>query len=207
MWCQCTSLWSWCYVYISAGINSKPVYILMVVPLCTDFCRAWSEVSVHLYGGAVVYAFPTYLIVSQCTSLWFYRYVCISARPDVNPFYILMVVPFCIHFLRAGWEASAYSYGGDDVYAYRPCVMLSLCTPLLWSVVYAFPTCVMWCQCTSLWWCRCECIYACGMWRHCTSLWCFHCVCISAVGEIFRLPDSVWNIEGRNQCQDSLCIL
>jgi hypothetical protein len=118
--------------------EEKPVHIIMAVPFCMHFNHECCDARVHPIGGAVVYAIPQLVMWSQCTSLRWCLCVCISEVRDVKPVYILKVVPSCIHFRRAGCEASIYLYGD--------------------AVLYAFPEFVMWSLCTSLCKWRCVCI-------------------------------------------------
>jgi hypothetical protein len=128
---HCTSLW-WCRrVCISTVRDVKPVYILMIVPMCMHFSRALCEACVRPLGSAFVYPFPTCLIWihstsiifhvlcsfppcvmrSQFTSLYLCRCVHIYRVCDGKPLYILKVVSLCMYFSRALWESSVHCYG------------------------------------------------------------------------------------------------
>jgi hypothetical protein len=140
-----TSLW-WCHCVCILDLrDGKHVYILMVVTLCIHIRRAACEANLHPYSCVVVYAFPTYMKWSPCTSLCWCRcesisavrdikpvYVlivcfceCISAVSNGNPVYILKMVPLCMHVRSAWCEVSVHPYGSYAVYALPQWVMWS----------------------------------------------------------------------------------
>jgi hypothetical protein len=74
-WSQRTTLGRYHCVCISAVHDVKPLYILMVVPLCMRTCSALCDANVHAFGFDIVYGFPSCVTRSQCSSLRWWCYV------------------------------------------------------------------------------------------------------------------------------------